>query len=124
MAHRAGPAQRRRGLTFGGAKQGVPWINGKPGKESQSSPEAAQQTGTRQQAVQAVLEIMGLREGDAQLLQQRFQILLGRLLTMEADLIRTRLWSRAEYFGRAKVVLRFAYPLAGHPFHRGFSLCS
>ena len=95
-------------------------VNSESGKEAQSAPAAAQRSVVRQQEIQEVFEIVGLRKGNGQLLQQRFQILLGRLLAVKTHLIMKRFVSRGEYFGGSKVVLRLAYPGAGAPFHRGF----
>jgi hypothetical protein len=79
VAHLAGPAQRGRGLPFGGAQQGVAWINGKSRKEAQSAPVAAQRSVVRQQENQEVFQIVCLGNRKTQFLQQGFQILLGGL---------------------------------------------
>ena len=116
-----GPAQGGRGLTLGGAQQRIARINGKSREESQPPSVAAERRAVRKQEIQQIFQIVCPGNREAQLLQQRFQVLLGGLLAMETDLIRQGLASRGEFAGCSKVVFRFADPLASHPFHTEFS---
>lgn len=63
-------------------------------------------------------EIVGLGNRQAELLDQRFEILLRRLLAKEADLIRQGLASGCETCCGQKIGVGLANPLACPSFHR------
>jgi hypothetical protein len=87
LADLPGPALRRCRLTLGGVFAGIASVDCEIGQEIQATPQSPEGRMVRQEKFQQRDEIMGLWQGVAQFLQQRFEELLGRLLAMEAALI-------------------------------------
>ena len=60
---------------------------------------------------------MQLRNRLAEFLEERFQVFLGRLLTMKAKLVMKRFTSLSDRLGESVVGFGFANPLARRSFH-------
>src|SRR5262245_18935428 len=96
IAHAAGPAQCRGGFALGRSSTWIPWVNREVGEKPHSTTYGGQRPMVRQQQVEQVVEVMGLRNMVPQILQQRFQVLLGALLTMKGHQVMKRLGRAGE----------------------------
>ena len=68
------------------------------------------------QQVQEAIEVMDLRHALALFFQQCLQVLFGRLLTMEAELVMKTFAAAYDYGREPVIVFGLAYPLACRPF--------
>lgn len=71
----------------------------------------------RQQQPGKLVEIVELWNRLAKFFEQRFQILLGRLLSVKAKLVMKRFTSASDGLGEPVVGFGFANPLASRSFH-------
>ncbi len=71
----------------------------------------------RQQSSCKFVEIMELRDRLAEFFKQSFQVLLCRLLSVEAKLVMKRFASASNRLGESVIGFGFANPLARRSFH-------
>src|SRR5437867_3234004 len=71
----------------------------------------------RQEERQQILKDMRSGYRQAEFLQQRLQVFLRALLTVEAHLVMQRVASSTEFLGGAVVGFRFSHPLLRQLFH-------
>ena len=121
-ANFAGPTQGGGCLALGGVLARIAWIDCKVGEEVQPAPQRAQHRVLRQEWRKETLEFVGLFHVDAEFFQQCLQVLLGRLLAMEANLIVQGLTTPREHCGGPVIVFGFGHPFARASFHRGACL--
>ena len=84
---------------------------------SSTAPQRAQVRVRRRELGQRAFEVVRLDDRHAALFQHGLEVLLGRLLTMEAYEVMERPGHGGQLVGPAPVVLRFFYPLARRPSH-------
>ncbi len=73
----------------------------------------------REELSEELPKVVSLANEDVEFFQQRLQVLLGRLLTMEPNLVMKPLFGAREGFGGPIIVLGLAHPLPGGVFHKG-----
>ena len=71
----------------------------------------------RQEEVHKVVQAVRARNGEALFVQQRLQVLFGRLLRVKAELVMEGFAFPTELCGEPVVRLRLSHPLAGQLFH-------
>jgi hypothetical protein len=119
LAHFAGPAQCRVGLTFTGVIAWITSLYGETRQESEAAPEACERQMVRHKEGQNVLEQVRSRHRQAKFLHQSFEILFCGLLAVETLLVRKWFRPPSDYGGELKVALGLADPLPRGSFHRG-----
>src|SRR5260370_4864940 len=119
-----GPAQGGGCLPSGGVLARIARVDGKVREEVQAAAQRAQCRVMRSEWRKEPLEDVSLFHIDGEFFQQCLQVLLGRLLCMEADLIVKGLATPREQSGDPVVVFGLAHPFARGSFHRGACLWS
>ena len=123
MADFAGPAQRRRRLTFAGVVTGITSVYSEARQKSEPAPERHKGGMVRGQKREKVFEQVDSPERQSELYQQSFEILFGGLLTVKALFVMKWFVSSGDGGGELEVAFGFANPSARRPFHRGSCLC-
>jgi len=102
----------------GGVSSRIAGVQRKVRQEYQT-PANGTQTGMRgKKQVQQLVPVVRSRDGLAEFLHNRLQVLLGRLLTMKAHAVMKRRGVFAALSCDEVVGLGFLYPLPGQVFHR------
>ncbi len=113
----ARPTQGGGGLALGGIVKRITWTDSETRQELQTAPQGPDKAVMRQQQGPQSEEVVRARYRQAQLLEQRFQVLLGALLAMETRLVMKWFATSRESYGELVVFLRFLYPFGGQALH-------
>ena len=122
LADFTGPAPGGGRLALRGAFARVPSLDGETSEKVQAAPKATQRAEMGNQEREQCDEIVCLRHGKAKLHKQRFEVLLSRLLAVEADGVMQGSASARELAGGEKIGLGLSHPFRGQPLHTGHFL--